>query len=64
MEVEQERTAREVAGDLDASLLTQSDGYATGLVVYTLKQAGGRQSRRDSQGHSMVGDEPARDPRA
>jgi hypothetical protein len=25
-------------GDLDASLLTQSDGYATGLVVYTLKQ--------------------------
>ena len=27
-------------GDLDASLLTRSDGYATGLVVYTLKQAG------------------------
>jgi squalene-hopene/tetraprenyl-beta-curcumene cyclase len=27
-------------GDLDASLLTQSDGYATGLAVYTLKQAG------------------------
>ncbi len=27
-------------GDLDGSLLTQSDGYATGLVVYTLKQAG------------------------
>lgn len=27
-------------GDVDASLLTQSDGYATGLVVYTLKQAG------------------------
>jgi squalene-hopene/tetraprenyl-beta-curcumene cyclase len=27
-------------GDLDASLLTQPDGYATGLVVYTLKQAG------------------------
>jgi squalene-hopene/tetraprenyl-beta-curcumene cyclase len=27
-------------GDLDASLLTQSDGYATGLVIYTLKQAG------------------------
>ncbi|HEU4690275.1 MAG TPA: hypothetical protein VFS23_18010, partial [Vicinamibacterales bacterium] len=27
-------------GELDASLLTQSDGYATGLVVYTLKQAG------------------------
>jgi squalene-hopene/tetraprenyl-beta-curcumene cyclase len=27
-------------GDLDASLLMQSDGYATGLVVYTLKQAG------------------------
>jgi hypothetical protein len=25
---------------VDASLLTQSDGYATGLVVYTLKQAG------------------------
>jgi len=27
-------------GNVDASLLTQSDGYATGLVVYTLKQAG------------------------
>ena len=27
-------------GDLDASLLSQSDGYATGLVVYTLMQAG------------------------
>jgi len=27
-------------GDLDESLLSQSDGYATGLVVYTLKQAG------------------------
>ena len=27
-------------GELDAALLTQSDGYATGLVVYTLKQAG------------------------
>ncbi len=27
-------------GDLNASLLSQSDGYATGLVVYTLKQAG------------------------
>jgi squalene-hopene/tetraprenyl-beta-curcumene cyclase len=27
-------------GEVDASLLTQSDGYATGLVVYTLKQAG------------------------
>jgi squalene-hopene/tetraprenyl-beta-curcumene cyclase len=27
-------------GNLDASLLSQSDGYATGLVVYTLKQAG------------------------
>jgi squalene-hopene/tetraprenyl-beta-curcumene cyclase len=27
-------------GDLDAALLTQSDGYATGLVVYTLTQAG------------------------
>ena len=27
-------------GDLDASLLARSDGYATGLVVYTLKQAG------------------------
>jgi squalene-hopene/tetraprenyl-beta-curcumene cyclase len=27
-------------GDLNASLLRQSDGYATGLVVYTLKQAG------------------------
>jgi squalene-hopene/tetraprenyl-beta-curcumene cyclase len=28
------------SGDVDASLLTQSDGYATGLVVYTLEQAG------------------------
>ena len=27
-------------GDLDAPLLTQSDGYATGLVVFALKQAG------------------------
>jgi squalene-hopene/tetraprenyl-beta-curcumene cyclase len=27
-------------GDLDASLLTRSDGYATGLVVYALRQAG------------------------
>jgi squalene-hopene/tetraprenyl-beta-curcumene cyclase len=27
-------------GALDASLLAQSDGYATGLVVYTLRQAG------------------------
>jgi squalene-hopene/tetraprenyl-beta-curcumene cyclase len=27
-------------GDVDTSLLAQSDGYATGLVVYTLKQAG------------------------
>jgi squalene-hopene/tetraprenyl-beta-curcumene cyclase len=27
-------------GDLDLPLLTQSDGYATGLVVYTLTQAG------------------------
>jgi squalene-hopene/tetraprenyl-beta-curcumene cyclase len=27
-------------GELDASLLSQSDGYATGLVVYTLEQAG------------------------
>jgi hypothetical protein len=27
-------------GDLDTSLLTQSDGYATGLVVYALTQAG------------------------
>jgi hypothetical protein len=27
-------------GDLDRALLAQSDGYATGLVVYTLKQAG------------------------
>ena len=27
-------------GDLDTSLVAQSDGYATGLVVYTLKQAG------------------------
>jgi squalene-hopene/tetraprenyl-beta-curcumene cyclase len=27
-------------GELDASLLSQSDGYATGLVVYTLQQAG------------------------
>jgi squalene-hopene/tetraprenyl-beta-curcumene cyclase len=27
-------------GDLDRALLAKSDGYATGLVVYTLKQAG------------------------
>jgi squalene-hopene/tetraprenyl-beta-curcumene cyclase len=27
-------------GELDASLLSQSDGYATGLVVYTLEQTG------------------------
>jgi squalene-hopene/tetraprenyl-beta-curcumene cyclase len=27
-------------GDIDATLLSQSDGYATGLVVYTLTQAG------------------------
>jgi squalene-hopene/tetraprenyl-beta-curcumene cyclase len=27
-------------GELDRALLTKSDGYATGLVVYTLKQAG------------------------
>jgi len=27
-------------GELDASLLAESDGYATGLVVYVLKQAG------------------------
>lgn len=27
-------------GELDASLMAQSDGYATGLVVYVLKQAG------------------------
>jgi squalene-hopene/tetraprenyl-beta-curcumene cyclase len=27
-------------GQLDASLLSQSDGYATGLVVYTLEQTG------------------------
>jgi squalene-hopene/tetraprenyl-beta-curcumene cyclase len=27
-------------GKLDASLLSESDGYATGLVVYTLQQAG------------------------
>ncbi|HEY8506877.1 MAG TPA: hypothetical protein VIL32_00890 [Steroidobacteraceae bacterium] len=27
-------------GELDESLLSQSDGYATALVVYTLKQAG------------------------
>jgi squalene-hopene/tetraprenyl-beta-curcumene cyclase len=27
-------------GTLDASLLAQSDGYATGLIVYTLRQAG------------------------
>jgi len=27
-------------GDLDRSLVSQSDGYATGLVVYTMKQAG------------------------
>jgi len=27
-------------GTLDAALLAQSDGYATGLIVYTLRQAG------------------------
>jgi squalene-hopene/tetraprenyl-beta-curcumene cyclase len=27
-------------GTVDASLLAQSDGYATGLIVYTLRQAG------------------------
>jgi hypothetical protein len=27
-------------GELDPALVRQSDGYATGLVVYTLKQAG------------------------
>lgn len=27
-------------GTLDATLLAQSDGYATGLIVYTLRQAG------------------------
>lgn len=27
-------------GTLDAALLTQSDGYATGLIVYALRQAG------------------------
>jgi squalene-hopene/tetraprenyl-beta-curcumene cyclase len=27
-------------GELDTALVSQSDGYATGLVVYTLKQAG------------------------
>jgi squalene-hopene/tetraprenyl-beta-curcumene cyclase len=27
-------------GEIDASLLSQSDGYATGLVVYTLEQTG------------------------
>jgi squalene-hopene/tetraprenyl-beta-curcumene cyclase len=27
-------------GTLDASLLAQADGYATGLIVYTLRQAG------------------------
>jgi squalene-hopene/tetraprenyl-beta-curcumene cyclase len=27
-------------GELDSALLSQSDGYATGLVVYTLRQAG------------------------
>jgi squalene-hopene/tetraprenyl-beta-curcumene cyclase len=27
-------------GTLDASLLAKSDGYATGLIVYTLRQAG------------------------
>jgi len=32
-------------GDLDASLLAQSDGYATGLVVYTLEQAHGADTR-------------------
>jgi len=32
-------------GDLETSLLKQSDGYATGLVVYTLAQAGGGRSQ-------------------
>src|SRR5437667_409392 len=27
-------------GRLDASLLAKSDGYATGLIVYTLREAG------------------------
>jgi hypothetical protein len=30
----------EAPGTLDSSLLSKSDGYATGLIVYTLRQAG------------------------
>jgi squalene-hopene/tetraprenyl-beta-curcumene cyclase len=57
-------------GDLDASLLTRSDGYATGLVVYTLKQAGvpssdaalrkGLRWLETNQGRSPVADVPGR----
>src|SRR4029079_13131537 len=32
-------------GDLETSVVRQSDGYATGLVVYTLQQAGGARSQ-------------------
>jgi len=32
-------------GALETSLVKQSDGYATGLVVYTLEQAGGARSQ-------------------
>ncbi len=56
-------------GEVDASLLAQSDGYATGLVVYTLEQA------RVVDGHDAISHdaikkgirwldgEPAGDPR-
>lgn len=32
--------AQQAPGKLDAALLAQSDGYATGLIVYTLRQTG------------------------
>ena len=33
-------TAQRAPGKLDAALLAQSDGYATGLIVHTLRQTG------------------------
>jgi squalene-hopene/tetraprenyl-beta-curcumene cyclase len=57
-------------GLLDASLLTRSDGYATGLVVYTLREAGvaadsaalrtGIQWLETNQRTISVGDVPGR----
>jgi squalene-hopene/tetraprenyl-beta-curcumene cyclase len=41
-------------GDLETSLLKQSDAYATGLVVYTLKQAGATPSQARSQARSQA----------